>query len=271
MERVGLGIDIGGTGTKAALVDLETGALLSERVRVPTPRPATLDTLTKAVVELTRPLMTDDIQAVGLGFPAVVRRGVALSAVNVGAEWLYADLGQIFGEALGRSVWAVNDSDGAGLAEARWGAGRHHDGTILVMTLGTGVGTSLVMDGHLIPNIELGCLPVRGKPAGERVANSVRRARGLSWKEWSSDLQAFIDAVDEAVAPDLVIIGGGVSKDAHRFVGRIRTRPLVLPARLQNRAGIIGAALFADDQERSRSAATAGKISQLTPVAADAS
>ncbi|MCC7365166.1 MAG: ROK family protein [Dehalococcoidia bacterium] len=263
-ERLGLGIDIGGTGIKAAVVDLDRGTLVGERVRAATPQPAGSDTLTEAVVELTRPLFVGDITTVGIGFPAVVRRGVALSAVNVGDDWMYADLGRVFGEAFGRSVWALNDSDAAGLAEARFGAGRHHDGTILVATLGTGVGTSLVVDGHLVPNIELGCLTVRDKPAGQRVANSVRKRKGLSWSAWAADLNEFIDRVDEAVAPDLVIIGGGVSSEAHRYLPLIKSRPLVLPARLRNDAGIVGAAVYAAEQERLRAGNATAKVSQLT-------
>ena len=186
---IGLGIDIGGTGIKAALVDLDNGHLESEVARVATPQPATVAALTAAVAELVEGPLREGSAAIGVGFPAVVRRGVALSAVNVASEWMYADLGATFGEALGRPVWALNDSDAAGLAEARFGAGRHHSGVMLVATLGTGVGTSLIVEGHLVPNIELGCLPVRGKQAGERVANSVRKKRGLSWERWAADLQ----------------------------------------------------------------------------------
>lgn len=248
-QRIGLGIDIGGTGTKAALIDLDTGRLVGERQRVATPTPATFDALSTAVRNLVAPLMNGhEVEAMGVGFPAVVRRGVALSAVNVALEWMYADVGRVFSEALGRQVWALNDSDAAAFAEARFGAGRHQGGTILVATLGTGVGTGLVIEGQLVPNIELGCLTVRGKPAGTRVANSVRKRRGLSWAAWAADLQAFIDALDEAVAPDLVILGGGVSSEAHRFLPLIRTRPMVVPARLRNDAGLVGAGAYAADQ-----------------------
>lgn len=266
-ERIGLGIDIGGTGTKAALIDLDTGRLLGERVRMATPRPATFDSLTAAVRELTAPLVEEaGIEAVGVGFPAVVRRGVALSAVNVAQEWMYADVGRVFSEALGRQVWALNDSDAAAFAEARFGAGRHQGGTILVATLGTGVGTGLVIEGQLVPNIELGCLTVRGKPAGQRVANSVRKRRGLRWEAWAADLQVFIDALDEAVAPDLVILGGGVSSEAHRYLPLIRTRPMVVPARLRNDAGLVGAAAYAADQQVRRARSEDGSVSQLAPT-----
>lgn len=266
---IGLGIDIGGTGIKAALVDLAAGALASERLQADTPQPATIEALPVAVADLVRPLIEAEqaIEAVGIGFPAVVRRGVALSAVNVADGWLYADLGRIFGDALGRPIWALNDSDAAGLAEARFGAGRHRDGTVVVTTLGTGVGTSLIVEGRLVPNVELGLLDVRGKPAGRRVANSVRVKKRLSWRRWAADLERFINVLDEAVAPDLVIIGGGVSNEAHRFLPYLKTRPLVLPARLRNDAGIVGAAVFAMDQQRVRSAASRNGTEAVDPLA----
>jgi polyphosphate glucokinase len=267
-ERIGLGVDIGGTGLKAGLVDLDTGKLVGERVRTPTPKPATFAALTSAVTKLAGPLLesVEAVEAIGVGFPAVVRRGVALSAVNVSAEWMYSDVGKVFSEAFGRPVWALNDSDAAAFAEARFGAGRHQGGTILVATLGTGVGTGLVVEGQLVPNIELGMLTVRDKPAGQRVANSVRKRKKLSWTEWAADLQAFVDALDEAVAPDLVIIGGGVSDDAHRYLPLIRTRPMVVPARLRNDAGIVGAATYAADQQIRRAQSESGTISQLAPT-----
>jgi polyphosphate glucokinase len=266
--RLALGIDIGGTGIKAALVDIHSGRLASERARVATPQPPDIENITGAVRKLVEPLLAADPIAVGVGFPAVVRRGVALSATNVSNEWLYADIGRVFGDALDREVWALNDSDAAGYAEARLGAGRHHEGTIVVVTLGTGVGTSLVVDGQLIPNIELGTLAVRGKPAGKRVANSVRKKKNVSWKQWAADLQAFVDGLDETVAPDLVIIGGGVSSDAHRFLPLIRSRPIVVPARLRNDAGIVGAAAYAATQHRLRYHEGARTVSQISDVAA---
>lgn len=266
--RLALGIDIGGTGIKAGAVDLQRGRLEGERLRVATPKPATIDSLCAAIGELIAPIV-DGLAAdapVGVAFPAVVRRGVVLSAVNVADEWMYADLGQVFGEAFDREVWALNDSDAAGLAESRYGAGRHHRGTAVTVTLGTGVGTALVVDGVLVPNVELGCLSVRGKPAGQRIANSVREQKKLTWKQWASDLELFVAALDEAVAPDLVIIGGGVSSKAHEYVTRIRSRPIVVPARLRNDAGIVGAACFAAQQMALRADGSTARVSELVPA-----
>ena len=268
--RIGLGIDIGGTGLKAGLVDLDHGVIIGDRVRTPTPKPATIQALTTAVSKLVDDLAGDggEVEAIGIGFPSVVRRGVVLSAVNVSGEWMYTDVGKAFTDVLGRQIWALNDSDAAAFGEARFGAGRHQGGTIVVATLGTGVGTGLIIEEQLIPNIELGCLDVRGKPAGLRVANSVRKRKRLSWSAWAADLQCFIDAIDEAVAPDLVVIGGGISEKAHLFLPRIRTRPRVLPARLRNDAGIIGAASFAADQQLRRAQTGERSVSQIAPTAA---
>lgn len=246
-KNLGLGIDIGGTGIKAALVDLENGRLAGERSRVSTPAPATIASVSQALEELASPLLRalPEGAPVGVAFPAVVRRGVVLSAVNIADEWMYADLGSIFSEVLGRDVWALNDADAAAFAESRHGAGRHHNGTVVTVTLGTGVGTGLVVDGWLVPNIELGALTVRGKRADRRVSDSARKARKLSWRAWTRDLQRFVEKLDEAVAPDLVIVGGGLSSQAQAHIAKVRARPVVVAARLRNDAGIVGAAAFA--------------------------
>jgi polyphosphate glucokinase len=265
-QRVGLGIDVGGTGIKAALVDLETGQLIEERLRMPTPQPATYVALRSALQALVAPVIDrGEIEAVGIGFPAIVRRGVVLSNVNMSIEWLYADMGQVFSEALGRQVWALNDTDAAAFAEARVGAARHERGTVVVTTLGTGVGTGLVVDGQLVPNVELGLLTVRGKPAGMRVSNRTRREKKLTWQQFACDLGLFVDALDQAVAPDLVVVGGGISSQAHRYLPLIRCRPMLMPARLRNQAGLVGSALYAADQQMRRRDGE-HMVSQLFPV-----
>jgi len=247
-EDVVLGVDIGGTSVKAGLVDVRAGILVSERVEVATPRPATVDALGEAVRGLVRPAFDGRYALAGLGFPATVRRGIALSAVNVHRSWIEGDLGRIFGQLLGVPVWAVNDSDAAAVAEARFGTGRDVDGTVLVVTLGTGVGTTLVIDHHLVPNVELGLLSVRGRPAGDRVSNRVRRERDLSWERWARDLDRFISKLELAVTPDLIVIGGGVSAQGDRFLHRLKAPTPVVAAALGNDAGIIGAASYAWDQ-----------------------
>lgn len=246
-DEIVLGVDIGGTSVKAALVDIHGGLLVSERVEAPTPRPATVKALGKAVQDLTA-AFAGRYSLVGVGFPATVRRGIALTAVNLHKGWVGGDLGRIFGDLLGTPVWAVNDADAAAVAEARFGAGRHVDGTVLVVTLGTGVGTTLVIDHQLVPNVELGLLSVRGRMAGERVSNRARRERRLSWGRWARDLDRFIDKLALAVSPDLIVIGGGVSARGDRFLHRLTSRTPVVTAALRNDAGIVGAARYAWDQ-----------------------
>lgn len=243
--RYGLGIDIGGTGIKAAVVDVAAGKFVTERLRVATPKPANPETIAVAVRELIAPLEGAGYAAAGVGFPAVIKQGVALTAANLSDEWRFADVAAILGDAIGQHVAVLNDADAAGLAEVRFGAGRGVTGTIAVVTLGTGVGTGLFVDGKLVPNVELAQMEIRGKHASERVSNSAREKKKLSWEEWTADVTEFIEALDSLVWPELVIIGGGVSSEARHFLDQIKARPAVLPARLRNEAGIIGAALYA--------------------------
>ena len=246
-KRLALGIDIGGTGIKFALVDLATGQLEGERSRLPTPHPATPEALLAVAQEALRLTDSKVVEAIGIGFPAVMQDGMALTAVNIAPEWQYRDVAKTFAEALECDVSVLNDGDAAGLAEVRFGAGKNVPGKVVCVTLGTGVGTSLFFNGRLIPNIEFGRLFVRGRPAGERAANSVRKRRKLSWKAWALDVEAYLRELDNAAWPNLIIIGGGVSKDAHNFLPRIHCRPSVVPASLRNDAGIVGAAVYAAD------------------------
>jgi polyphosphate glucokinase len=187
-----------------------------------------------------------------VGFPAVIKDGVALTATNISDKWLFCDVAAAMREAVDFEADVLNDADAAGLAEVRFGAGVGVQGKVLVVTLGTGVGTSLFSDGVLVPNIELGRVIVRGKPAWERVPNSVREKKNLDWDDWARDLETFLEEVDLIAWPELIVIGGGVSEDAHRFLAEVKCRPAVMPARMRNHAGIIGAAVFAADAERRR-------------------
>lgn len=242
-----VGVDIGGTGIKAGLVDLAEGELTERRARLDTPSPATPRALAAGVRELFEMVGAPDVP-VGIGFPAAIDRGMALTATNIADEWLYLEVPKVFAEALGRPVAVLNDSDAAGLAEVRFGAGRGVPGTVVVVTLGTGVGTSLFVDGQLVPNIELGGLPVRGKPAAARVANSVRKRKRIPWATWAADLELYVRALDAVTWPNRIIIGGGVSSQAGRFLPLINCRPSLVPARLRNDAGIVGAALYAAER-----------------------
>jgi polyphosphate glucokinase len=241
--RLALGIDVGGSGVKAGVVDVVEGALVSDRLRVPTPKPAPPEVLAATVKDLVHPLRTEhQIRVAGIGSSAVIKDGVALTAVNISDEWCFADVARILGDAIDRPVAVVNDADDAGIAEMRFGAGSGVAGTVAVVTLGTGIGTSLFVDGRLVPNMELARMEVRGKPASERVANSVREKRKISWEAWTRDVNVFLQELDRIAWPELIVIGGGVSAEAHKFFDNVQCRPPVVPARLRNDAGIIGTA-----------------------------
>jgi polyphosphate glucokinase len=236
-----LGIDIGGTGIKGAPVDITTGKLLADRHRILTPHPAT----PKAVAEVVGELATffDWKGPTGATFPAVVRRGVTLTAANVDKNWVGTNAAEIFSGAIGAPVTVVNDADAAGLAEMQFGAGVGSSGVVLMITLGTGIGSALFVEGVLVPNTELGHLELRGKDAERRAAESVRESEELSWKKWAKRLDEYFDVLRELFSPDLFIVGGGVSKKADKFVPHLSTDTKVVPALLLNDAGIVGAAL----------------------------
>lgn len=245
MGSVAIGIDIGGTGIKAALVDLERGRLASERRRVLTPRPATPAACAKAIANLVLAPTPLEGPLVGAGFPGVVKRGRTLTAANVDPGWVDIDAGALIASATGRPASVLNDADAAGMAEVRFGAGKGHGGEIVMVTLGTGIGTGLFLDGRLVPNTELGHLEIRGKDAERRASAVARERRKLGWQRWARDVEEYLQRLEALLWPDLFIIGGGVSAVPERFLPYIKTRCPVVPAALGNDAGIIGAALHA--------------------------
>ncbi len=264
-KRIAIGVDVGGSGIKAAAVDLDSGELASDRVRVPTPDPSTPEAVIGTIAELIQlahedPDVPNDAP-IGIGIPTVVLDGVAKLASNIDQGWIDFPVVEEVSRALGRPVTVLNDADAAGLAEMRFGAGRDRPGTVLVLTLGTGVGSALFIDGHLLPNTEFGQLEIRGKPAEKRSAAGIRTKEGLSWKEWAVHLDEHLDRIDQLVWPSIVILGGGVSKRAEKFVPRRTSRVPVTPAELLNDAGIVGAALAAAEQ-----AGTATTPNRLTRV-----
>lgn len=238
-----IGIDVGGSGIKAAVVDTATGELCTERLRVDTPQPATPDAVVAATRNLIAPFPHD--LPVGAGFPAPVVNGVTTTAAHVDGAWVGAPARDLFSHGLGRPVAVLNDADAAGVAEARFGAAAGVAGVVVLLTLGTGIGSAVLHDGVLLPNTELGHLEVRGKEAEQRAAASVRERKGLSWQEWASRLSEVITVVDRLFSPDLVLLGGGVSRKADRFIPLLEVRPPVRAAELENRAGVIGAAVAA--------------------------
>jgi len=238
-----LGVDIGGTGIKAAPVLVDTGELVAERQRVPTPQPSTPAAVADVVAALVAGFATEG--PVGTTFPAVVQRGIVRTAANVDASWVGTDLAALLSARLERSVVALNDADAAGLAEVRFGAGKGHDGVVLLVTLGTGIGTALFVDQRLVPNTELGHIEIGGRDAEERAAAAVRTRRNLSWEKWGERVNTYLRHIEALVWPDLIIIGGGVSRRFDRFAKVLDVRAEVVPAALGNDAGIVGAALVA--------------------------
>ena len=238
-----IGIDIGGTGIKGAPVDLAAGEFAAPRIRVSTPAPPTPDLIVDAVADLLGQL--DAPGPVGITLPAVVRDGVVQTAANIDEAWIGVEATDRFSNALGRSVAVVNDADAAGLAEMRFGAGRDRAGVVVVITLGTGIGSAVFADGALVANTELGHLPLKGDSAELWAAESVRERDDLSWKQWARRLQHYFELVERLLWPDLIIVGGGVSKKSDKFLPHVELRTELVPASLHNDAGIVGAALHA--------------------------
>lgn len=244
-DALAVGVDIGGSGIKAARVDVAAGALVGERLRVPTPQPARPDLVLEATLGLVEQLGAG--LPVGVGVPGVVADGVVMTAANIDAAWLGADARALFSAGLGRPVTVLNDADAAGLAEMRFGAGAGHAGVVLVLTLGTGIGSALFVEGRLVPNTEFGHIEIRGKDGELRASAGARDRRGLSYRKWAPLLNEFIQRVDALVWPELVILGGGISRKADRFLPLLDVRPPVVPAALFNQAGIVGAAVRATE------------------------
>ncbi len=235
------GIDIGGSGMKAAPVDLAKGELAAERFRIPTPQPATSEAMAEVVAQLVEHFGWSG--HVGVAFPAVVRHGVIHTAANVDKSWIGVDADALFTKAAGTDVHVVNDADAAGLAEMRFGAGRDRRGVVIVLTFGTGIGSGLFIDGVLVPNTELGHLEIDGHDAETRAAASAREREDLSWKDWAERVERYLQTVVMLFSPDLIIVGGGVSKRADKWLPHIHVGTEVVPAALENEAGIVGAAL----------------------------
>ncbi len=238
-----LGIDIGGSGVKGAPVSLDRGELTSARFRIETPQPPKPKALARVVGEIA--VAFDWKGPIGVGFPGIMSRNRAYTAANLVPSWVGRDLGELFGSATGCPVGVVNDGDAAGLAEISYGAGKGRDGTILLLTLGTGIGSALFIDGRLYPNSEFGHLKFKGGIAEEYATANIRKAKGLSWSEWGLRLNEFLIHLHRIIFPGLIILGGGVSSKFSSFSDQIDCGTEVVPAQLMNNAGIIGAALAA--------------------------
>ena len=238
------GIDIGGTGIKGAPVDCATGQLLAERKKIPTPQPSTPEAVTAVVKELAEQFEWKGV--IGATFPGVVTSGTVRTAANVDKSWIGTDASAAFGGAIGTDVTVLNDADAAGIAEMTFGAGKGERGTVLMLTFGTGVGSALFIGGLLLPNTEFGHLEIRGKDAEKRTSEHGKEAHGWGWKEWSEHVDEHMKRMEALLSPQLIIVGGGISKESEKWVPRLAgIRAPIVPASLHNDAGIVGAAMAA--------------------------
>ncbi|MDO5751691.1 polyphosphate--glucose phosphotransferase [Arthrobacter sp.] len=245
-----IGIDIGGTGIKGGIVEISSGEMLGSRFRIDTPSPSSPLAVAKVVKEIVdelmkRPEAPSKDSPIGITFPAIISHGVALSAANIDKSWIDADVDAIITKELGREVQVMNDADAAGLAEARYGAGKGVNGTVLVITLGTGIGSAFIHDGKLVPNAELGHLEIDGFDAESRASASARERDGLDWDEYAQRLQRYFSHVEFLFSPELFIIGGGISKRSEDYLPKLNLRTKIITAQLKNNAGIVGGALQA--------------------------
>lgn len=238
-----LGIDVGGSGIKGAPVDTDTGELLASRYRIPTPEKSKPDPVAAVVGAIVEHFEWRG--PIGCGFPAVIRGGVSYTAANIHKKWIGTNVAHLFSNVTSCPVYVLNDADAAGMAEMTFGAGRDRMGAVLIVTIGTGLGTSLFTNGHLYPNAELGHIEINGKEAEQRASDAARKRNKLSWKKWAKHFDEYLNHLERLIWPDLIILGGGVSKKHDRFMPRLTVQAEVVPAELRNEAGIIGAALAA--------------------------
>lgn len=248
-KKIAFGIDIGGSGIKGAPVDLDAGEFAEERTRIPTPAPSTPEAVAAVLQELADTYDLPDDAPIGVAFPAPIDHGRVRFIANLDESWAGVDVPALVHRATGRHAIAVNDADAAGVAELRYGAARGAEGVVLVSTLGTGIGSALFAGGVLVPNTELGHLEIDGHDAEKRAADSARDREDLSWDEWAERLQRYFGVVEDLLSPDLIVVGGGVSKKHDKFLPKLHLRAPIVAAHLRNAAGIVGAAALAADGE----------------------
>jgi len=250
MASVACGIDIGGSGVKGAVVDLVTGDFVGDRVRIETPKPATPDAVAETCKSVLEQLGVGPDTPVGVAFPAPIIHGVVPFMANLDQSWVGVDVNELMQRHLGRPVTPLNDADAAGLAEVAFGAAKGVPGTVIVTTQGTGIGSAMIVDGNLVPNTELGHLEIDGHDAETRAASSVKDREGLSYAKWATRLQRYYSHLEMLFSPDLFVVGGGVSRDSDKFLPLLDLKTPIIPAKMRNKSGIIGAAweaVHADD------------------------
>lgn len=256
--QLGCGIDIGGSGVKGALVNLDTGEFVGERIRIETPQPATPQAVSGVVRQIVESLHVPAQVPIGISFPAPILHGVVPFMANLDQSWVDVNVNDVVGQELGQLVWTLNDADAAGLGEVAYGAAKGMEGTVIVTTLGTGIGSALIVDGTLVPNTELGHLEIDGHDAETRASSAQKDLQELSWKKWAKRLQRYYSHLEMLFSPDLFVVGGGVSKKHEKFLPRLELRAPIVPAQLLNTAGIVGAAYDAA-QHRADVKATSGE------------
>jgi polyphosphate glucokinase len=237
-----LGIDVGGSGIKGAPVNLESGEMTAERFRLPTPEGGKPQEMAVIIADVARHF--DWKGSIGVGFPAAVRDGIVLTAANIDASWIGTNVEKLIQQTSGCPAFVANDADVAGFAEMAFGAGKNQRGVVLVITLGTGVGTAIFVDGVLVPNTELGHIEIRGKDAESRVSDAARQRKEWSYKDWAMRVNEYLNRMEDLFWPNMIIIGGGISKQADKFFPYLRTRARLEKAQLLNQAGIVGAAMY---------------------------
>ncbi|MGY1748668.1 polyphosphate--glucose phosphotransferase [Modestobacter sp. SYSU DS0511] len=241
----GFGVDIGGSGIKGCVVDLDKGELVGERVRIPTPQPSLPGAVCEVVGEIVGRF--DWEGRIGVTYPGVMKHGEAYTAANMDKSWIGTNLAAELEAQIPGTVQTLNDADAAGIAEMAYGAGRGERGLVLMLTFGTGIGSALFIDGRLVPNTEFGHIEVDGEDGEKRASASAREREGLSYPEWAKRVDRYLDVLELSLWPDLIIVGGGVSKKSDKWVPLLSTRTRVVPAQLLNDAGIVGAALAAEE------------------------
>ncbi|WP_326547033.1 ROK family protein [Mycolicibacterium sp. ND9-15] len=245
-QRRGFGIDVGGSGVKGGIVDLSTGQLIGERFKLETPQPATPEAVSKTVAAVVREFGWTE--KVGVTYPGVVTDGTVRTAANVDKGWIGSNAAEFYRNALdGQQVTVLNDADAAGLAEEKFGAGQDNTGVIVLLTFGTGIGSAVIHNGILLPNTEFGHIEVGGKEAEHRAASSVKERKGWSYQRWAVEVTKVLVAIENAIWPDLFIAGGGISRKAEKWIPLLTNRTPVVAATLQNTAGIVGAAMAAEE------------------------
>ena len=247
--RRGFGVDVGGSGVKGGIVDLDTGQLIGERFKLPTPQPSTPDSVAKTIAEVVEKFGWEG--GLGVTYPGVVTDGIVRTAANVDKGWIGTNAQEVISAALGgRKITVLNDADAAGLAEEKFGAGKDNTGVIVLLTFGTGIGSAVIHNGVLLPNTEFGHLEVGGKEAEHRAASSIKEAKDWSYERWTKEVTKVLIAVENAIWPDLFIAGGGISRKADKWIPLLENRTPVVAAALQNEAGIVGAAMAAEVAQR---------------------